>query len=148
MQKKKIMNRMFALMLAGIVASPFGMISAKAGNWSDSPYSLYYSGDGGDVATPKRQKQDSSYVYIKHMGDVGASASVRVAGYSGNYTKMYGNGSYVDVPLGKGYKITNYVAESFPSDYRNGRYKMIYLQLMPVTHSPATLHGWWSPDSI
>lgn len=148
MRKRKIINSMFALMLAGIVASPFGMMNAKASNWTDTKYSLRYNGDGGDVSTGKRQKQDDSYVYIKHMGNVGAWVSVRVVGYSGNYTGMNGSGSYVKAPLGTGYKITNYVAESFPADYKNGRYKTIYLQLSPETHNPTTLYGWWSPDSI
>ena len=53
---------MFALMLAGIAASPFGMMNAKASNWTDTKYSLRYNGDGGDVSTGKRQKQDDSYV--------------------------------------------------------------------------------------
>ncbi len=148
MQKRKIMNKMFALMLAGVIAAPFGMGYVKANNHGDKPYTLYYNGNGGDVSTGKREKQDDSYVYIKHMGNVGARVSVRVSGYSGNYTGMNGSGSYVSVPLGKGYKIANYVAESFPSDYRRGNYKMIYLQLSPETHSSTTLHGWWSPDSI
>ena len=136
-------------MLAGIVASPYGMASVKANNHGDTMYMSAYNGDGGDVPTPSREKQDASYVYIKHMGNVGAKVAIRVEGYPGkNYTGKNGNGSYVDVPLGKGYKITNYVAESFPTSYKNKNYKMIYLNLSPLTHSPTTMYGWWSPDSI
>lgn len=69
-------------------------------------------------------------------------ASIRVQGYSGNYTGMYGQGSYVSVPTGYGYYITNYVNESFK------RTVNIKLQLMPATHSPTWIHGLWSPDSI
>lgn len=101
------------------------------------------------MRTGSRTKTDDSYVYIKHLGTVGVYASVRVVGMEGkNYTGMNGNGSYVSVPLGQGYKITNYVAESFPTDYRNGKYKNIYLGLSPATHSSTTIYGWWSPDSI
>ena len=148
MKKNKIVNRLFAMLMAGIVAAPFGMMSVEANNHTDKPYSRYYNGNGGDVSTGYDLKTDDSYVYIRHDGDVETLVSIRVEGYTGNYTGMYGSGSYVAVPLGQGYKITNYVAESFRDDYNRGNYKYIRLQLMPRTHSPARLHGVWSADSI
>ena len=82
------------------------------------------------------------------MGKGGAWVAIKVAEQQGNNTGKKESGSYVKAPLGTGYKITNYVAESFSADYKNGRYKTIYLQLSPETHNPTTLYGWWSPDSI
>lgn len=147
-KRSKILSGVFAVMLAGIIAVPFQLTNVKASNWGDSYYSLPYYGSGGDVNTASRTKMDDSYVYIKHDGNVGVVVSIRVSGYSGNYTGMNGSGGYVSVPLGQGYKITNYVAESFWRDYAAGYYKDIYLGLSPGTHSYTTLHGAWSPDSI
>lgn len=145
----KIMRNMIMMMLAVIIVAQIGIIPAGAeGNWRDSAYSIRYNGDGGDVMPPYRQKRDDSYVYIKHEGDVGVHVGIHVAGHNGSYTAMYGRGTYVSVPMGQGYKITNYVVESFPNDYKMGNYKNISLFLMPVVHTPAYIHGLWSPDSI
>lgn len=148
-KKNRVLNKVFAFMLAGTLVLPFGVASfANASNWTDTEYYQRYTGDGGDVSSGARTKTDDSYVYIKHAGDVGILVAIHVVGYEGNYTGMHGNGNYVGVPLGVGYKITNYVAESFRLDYENGRYKNIALRMSPNTHSPCYIHGVWSPDSI
>ncbi|SDG57525.1 DUF2712 domain-containing protein [Marvinbryantia formatexigens] len=152
MKKKRMLNRIFAFLTAATLALPVGMASsATASNWTDTEYYKDYSGDGGDVYTEWRQKQDSSSVYICHQGSVDVFAAVLVSGYNGIYSGsngMYGKGSYVGVPTGQGFYIINYVAESFKSDYNKGNYKYIRLALCPTTHNQCSLYGVWSPDSI
>ena len=140
----KLLNGIFGLMLTTAAIAPFAYASTNASNWTDTEYNLQYIGDGGDVYTEVRQKTDNSYVYILHKGNVDVSVAVKVVGYIGNYTAMYGQGSFVPVPKGQGYMITNYVAESFPNF--NG--KDIYLELLPSVHYSTWIYGLWSPDSI
>lgn len=127
--------------LVSVLSLTGGVVSADS-NWADTSYAVYYNGNGGDVSTEYRDKTDDSYVYINHAGDVGVRVAVRVQGASGNYTGMNGQGSYVSVPTGSGYYITNYVNETFKRTVK------IRLQLSPTTHSAAYIHGLWSPDSI
>lgn len=133
-------------MLTAIAIVPFSTMHVNANNHADISYHIPYSGTGV-ATTASATKTDSTSVYIKHGGDRGVSVGIGVVGYSGNYTGMNGGGSFVSVPLGRGYKITNYVAESFPNDYNNGRYHNIYLRLRSSSGGRA-LHGVWSPDSI
>lgn len=152
MNRKKTLNRVFALLVAAIFILPVGMAgSAMASNWYDTEYYERYDGMGGDVWLPYRRKEDDSSVYICHQGDVNTLVSVRVQGQNGIYSGtsgMDGNGSYVAAPTGQGFYIINYVAESFPAEYASRNYKYITLALTPSTHRPCYLHGVWSPDSI
>lgn len=109
----------------------------QANNYKDSTYELRYSGDGGDVSTPKREKTDATSAYIKHGGTVNAWASVRA--YNGS--NQSANGGYYAANMGVGTYLPSYVYENY------GR-SMCYLKLSPATHSPTTVYGVWSPDSI
>ena len=140
------LNCLFGIMLTAIVIVPFSPLHAKANNHADISYHIPYSGTGvarTDLAT----KTDSTSVYIKHGGDRGVTVGIGVEGYGGNYTGMHGGGNFVPVPLGSSYKITNYVAESFPNDYNKGRYHNIYLKFR-TSSGGRSLHVVWSPDSI
>ena len=139
MKRRKIADR-FLLALVGImIVGTAGSIRVHANNSADKSYRLSYYGDGGDVRTGYYAKTDDTSVYIKHMGDVGAWVSIRVKGSEKNFTW---SGNYVDVPLGRGYKMANNVWETY------GRRVDVYLRLSPTTHSPCTIHGLWSADSV
>ena len=134
-----------ALMLGVTIFACLSRGTALANNCKDISYHLAYSGSG-IVNTNVATKTDSTSVYIKHAGETGVTVGIGVSGYSGNYTGMNGSGGFVSVPLNKGYKITNYVVESFQSSYNQGICKNIYLMLKGS--GAATLHGVWSPDSV
>lgn len=140
MRKKTFFDGLCVAMLSFcLVTLLLPLSSVHASNYQDKDYYVRYNGDGGDVYTTWEEKQDSTSVYIKHAGNVGVYASIRVAGYSGNFTW---SGNYVSVPTGTGYYITNRVRETFNKDV------MIRLGLSPATHTSTTIHGVWSPDSI
>ena len=111
------LNCLFGIMLTAIVIVPFSPLHAKANNHADISYHIPYSGTGV-ARTDLATKTDST-----------------------------SGGNFVPVPLGSSYKITNYVAESFPNDYNKGRYHNIYLKFR-TSSGGRSLHGVWSPDSI
>lgn len=95
-------------------------------------YSFSYTGDGGDLYTAHRDKYDYTSSYVYHKGSVGA--------YIGVYNGYNSYGPLYHVGAGQQRYLTNYIKENGLNSCR--------LRITPETHSPRTIYGQWSPDSV
>lgn len=116
----------------------FNVMSGRAAAW-DTYYTIKYVGDGGDVYSNWRLKEDATSFYVLPRGNVTSLVNLRDStGRNCSYQPYY-----FMQQLGVPYFLYNDAFE------HNG-YSPIYvrLQLSPTVHTPTTLWGDWSPDSV
>ncbi len=129
------------MVVAGVLAASLicmQNLSVSANNWSDTSFSVKYSGDGSeDIVTSARAKQDSSASYNNNGGSNTTDINVCVYGVKNN---TYNVCSYV-LPVRKGEKkyISNKV---YP------KYTKACLGASTQNHRSHTISGWWSPDNL
>ncbi len=149
---KKSISKMSKKFLAFAVATVItlgstGMTSiARANNYTDTTFGYSYNGDGSDITTSMRAKQDASATYVFNNATGSHSISVAVAGattYSSNpsfmpsgyvsdyYTVSVGNRKYISTGSGL-----------YPA------YRYAYLLLATSDHTANYISGKWSPDNI
>lgn len=136
----------FIILFLGVVIANIGTQCAEAKNYKDAKYYFDYAGDGCDVATIARKKEDASSAYAKNTS-THCTHRITVAGthhLSGNTPLSYNNCNCVEggymVPVGEYRYMTNMVNE--------WGYEYAFLVIMPTSHAPCTVQGLWSPDSI
>lgn len=134
--KKTKKNKMLlsSLLMFSII---FGIYSgqAYAGNISDTNYYFNYSGNGGDLGTEHREKQDFTSSYVYHKGNVGGYFSVR------NNGRNYTYGAYH-------YYVGTWQSAYLPNIIKESELNRCQLYITPETHNATTIYGQWSPDSV
>lgn len=139
--KYAVAKSILCLMIVGSMAASTGMSAFAAGNYHDSRYATRYSGDGSDVVTPKRAKQDNTKSYIYNDKSDYYFSYVNVVGCNAT-----GNGEWCTneydtyVAKGKSKKIGNTV-------HKDG-YKYARLAVNPGPQKEQYVSFLWSPDSI
>ncbi len=137
---KKLFGAMAALSLMMFLCQDQTIVG-QAAAW-DSPYAFTYNGNGGNVSTSNRWKEDDSSFYVLHNGDV--RAFVNLIDENGRNCSI---NKYYKVQIGVPHFLYNDVFENY--DLVVGRDKMqVRLLLSPETHTRTNLHGLWSPDSV
>lgn len=129
MKLKKLLVFGMATVIAFSGAKSFS--ASAAGNYHDIYFRLSYSGDGGEVATRRAQKADSTKTDF--------------------YNKYSKYGSYVRTVVNdkilSSYRYCAAGDEVFiRSGGKSGDY--VYVAISPETHSRTVMEGFWSPDSI
>ena len=104
------------------------------GNITDSFY-VYESTGNTWYQTEPRAKRDYTSCYVYHKGNIPAYFSV----YSDNANFTYGAREYY-VGVGEVRYIPNLVKESGKAE--------CFLLIHPAENVPATIYGYWSPDSV
>ena len=104
------------------------------GNITDRFY-VYNSTGGLWWQTEPEEKWDDTSCYVDHRGNIAAYFSV----YSDNANLTYGANEYY-IGIGEVKYIPNLVNEY-------GKLEC-YLLIHPANSNPATIYGYWSPDSI
>jgi hypothetical protein len=128
--KRKLSGGIFAgLMILGVLSG-----TVMAGNTTDTFYSYEASG-GVWGQTEVRAKQDATSVYVFHKGNYPAYFGV----YSGSTNYTVGS-PFAYAPMG--------VATYIPNMVKENNLNECYLVIQPANTAPATLYGYWSPDSI
>lgn len=138
MSKKKVsMKNMVicSLFLVMVLSAFYAGDVLAVGNVKDTPYSFNYTGDGGDLYTPYRDKRDYTSAYAYNRGTVHGHFSV-LNGFT-NYT--YG-ASHYRINVGQARYLPNLIKESGLNWCR--------LRITPATHSRTRIFGLWSPDSV
>lgn len=136
----------FLILFVGVIMANFGTQYAQAKNYKDTKYYIQYAGDGCDVMTTVRPKEDASSAYAKNTS-THCTHRISVAGTHstrGNTPLLYNNcscntGGYM-VPIGESRYLPNWVHE--------WGYEYAFLVIMPTSHDPCTVQGLWSPDSV
>ena len=136
---RKNLTRIVAATMMTVILAGTGnkLVSANNdynGNYIDKPIKLYYNGDGGDVCTGKAMKYNTTPTYVKNTGiTFNVMVVKQVKGKDLN-----AHGRYERITTDKcKFIYTNAVANN-----------NVYLRISPETHSPCTITGCWSPDSI
>lgn len=119
---------------------------ALANNYTDTTFGYSYNGDGSDITTDMRAKQDSSATYIFNNATNSHSISVAVTGaktYSSNPSFMPSGyiSSYYTVKVGNRKYITT-GSNLYPT------YSYAYLLMATSDHTANYISGKWSPDNI
>lgn len=128
--KRKLSGGILAgLMLIGGLSG-----TALAGNITDTFY-VYESTGGVWGQTEVREKQDATSVYVFHKGNFPAYFGV----YSGS-TNYTAGSPFAYAPMG--------VATYIPNMVKENNLNECFLVIQPANTAPATLYGYWSPDSI
>ena len=134
--KRKLSGGIFAgLMILGVLSG-----TVMAGNTTDQPIlsqKFYRSLQDPLVwgQTEVRAKQDATSVYVFHKGNYPAYFGV----YSGSTNYTVGS-PFAYAPMG--------VATYIPNMVKENNLNECYLVIQPANTAPATLYGYWSPDSI
>lgn len=144
--KNKVTTGFLVLFAAVIIANIGVQYAEAAGNYTDTTYLIDYAGDGCDVMSPVRLKQDATSSYAKNQS-THCPHRIWVAGthsHKGN-TPMSFNDCSCDssgymVPIGESRYLPNWVYER--------EYEYAFLVIMPILHDPCRVTGKWSPDSI
>ena len=104
----RITKKLFGAMAVLSLVMLFGPFQALVGQASavDSSYALPYSGDGGNVSTELRPKEDNTSFYVFHKGNLNARVSLRDEN-SRNCSPYY------RVEIGKEYFFINDVKEHY-----------------------------------
>lgn len=145
----KCMNKLLRVtggaILTGVISvGSFNMVSnVLANNYTDTNFGFSYSGDGSDLTTSMRQKQDSSATYVFNNAKNSYNISVTVHGeksysscpdpnshgyWSGRYTVKTGNRKYITTSM-------------YPT------YKYAFLSMATTDESAHYISGKWSPDN-
>ena len=145
-QEEEVMRKKVLLKLSGKArATGMALLGAflvgstvqtafAVGNITDRFY-VYNSTGGLWWQTPPEEKWDYTSCYVYHKGNIPAYFSV----YSDTANFTYGADSYY-IGVGRQYYIPNLVKESGKNN--------CYLLIKPANRNPATIYGYWSPDSI
>lgn len=144
--KNKVTAGFLIVFMGVIIANVSVQCVEAAGNYTDTKYLIDYAGDGCDVMSPVRLKQDATSSYAKNQS-THCAHRITVAGthdYKNNTPLSYNNCNYYDggymVPIGESRYLPNLV-------YERG-YEYAFLVIMPSLHEPCIVEGLWSPDSI
>lgn len=124
----------FGALLGVVLVSGITQGVSAVGNITDRFYA-YNSTGGLWGQTAPEEKWDYTSCYVYHKGNIPAYFSV----YSDTTNYTYGASSYY-IGVGQQYYIPNLVKES-------GKLNC-YLLIEPANSNPATIYGYWSPDSI
>ena len=145
-KKKLVFKRMLGLSLASVIAlGSFSSVNpVLANNYTDTAFGYNYSGDGTDMSTPTRSKQDSSATYVFNNASNSANINVYVVGtntYSTDPTSIIQYGYYTSpVVLKTGYR--KYIKNSI-----HPTYKYAYLCMSTQDGRAHYISGKWSPDN-
>ena len=126
------------------VSSFMGINQVLANNYTDTSFGYSFNGDGSDIGTSMRAKQDSSASYVFNNATNSATITVAVAG-----SKTY---SSVSPALGPNdYKSSYYVVKTGNRKYiTNSMYptcKYAFLVLSTYDGRAHYISGKWSPDN-
>lgn len=134
---RKNLTRIVAATMLTVILAGTGnkLVSANNdynGNYHDRVINIYYEGDGSDIYTTSARKYNNTPTYVKSK-----SINWYVMVVNANNNAFLRN-SYAYVPRGKDCFL-----------YTNGKKNdSIRLAISPEKHSPCTVSGVWSPDSI
>lgn len=131
--------------LVGAVAVLAGSLSPiSANNWEDTAWEFHYNGDGSDVATEARNKEDNTYSYVRNDSTVTINAACGakkglVDGDAGVPMSATYTTSYYQVAAGQ--------KKYFPNDAHKKGYATTFLITSSADHGAHYIHGYWSPDN-
>lgn len=137
---KKVFGAMAVLSLT-MLFSPLQAIVGQAAAW-DSEYAFKYNGNGGNVSTGYRYKEDDTSFYVFHKGDVNAFVNLM-----DEYNRNCSINKYFKVESGREYFLYNDAFENYGLVPGKDTIR-VRLLLSPEPHTPSYLHGLWSPDSV
>lgn len=145
---RRITKRVIGMMsaaLVGVAALVPGTVMAS--NYTDTSWSFSTGSSGSGFATDARDKQDSSYVYIKCQSST-SGAYVNLCPYglnptTGTFVRNEYNGNYNQIRMVTAgtsqLKYTNYIRET-GCVWTKVNYSVI--------SGYSTFSGVWSPDTV
>ena len=146
-QNRKISRKLkslYAFTMAVAIAASSGVV-VSANNWTDEPYAFYYTGDGADIATPARTKQDDSMSYVKCNSSNPYNTTAYFAAKKGITEDKQGDA------IGYQYATADYSVK--PGGYKyitnkcRKKYGATYLCVSTRNGKAGSISGCWSPDN-
>lgn len=145
MKKGKGLIAFFAM--ACVVSVLAGNVEAtSANNWGDTYFEFNYNGDGSDVVTEAREKQDNTYTYVKSLSDCECRMNVAAQAKEGLENGDPGTPFTYDYCT-SWYQVSVGGRKYFPNNAHKLGYETTYLALSSTDHQAHYLHGKWSPDN-
>ncbi|MCX4269958.1 MAG: hypothetical protein OSJ62_15045 [Lachnospiraceae bacterium] len=134
----------FYALVGAVAVLAGGVSSISANNWEDTRWAFHYNGDGSDVATKARDKEDNTYSYVRNDSEVtinaacGAKEGINAGDYgipmAATYTTWY-------------YQVGSGERKYFPNDAHEEGYSATFLITSSADHNEHYIHGYWSPDN-
>ena len=142
--KKTMLKMLVCSLMMAVIIPIAGTAANAAGNIQDSRVATRYSGDGGDITTNAREKDDYTSCYIYNDRSDYHFSFVNVCGtnQSRNVSQYYDCGGNQDtsVAVGQSKYLINYVRER--------KYKNALLKVNPGPQRVQWVSFLWSPDSV
>lgn len=131
--------------LVGAVAILAGGVSSlSANNWRDTEWTFDYNGDGSDVATEAREKEDNTYSYVRNDCNVTINASAKAKkGLAAGEPGIPMSATYST----KVYQVAGGQRKYFPNDAHRKGYETTFFVTSSADHGAHYIYGVWSPDN-
>ncbi len=134
----------FYALVGAVAVLAGGVSSISANNYRDTEWKFYYNGDGSDVATTARNKEDNTYSYVRNDSEVTINAA---CGANKNIKDKQDG-----IPMAATYTTWYYQVGSgerkyFPNDAHKEGYSATFLITSSADHGEHYIHGYWSPDN-
>jgi len=140
---KLLKKGLCALVAGAIIMGTLPNNFVRASNYNDTQYYFNYNGDGSDITTETRSKEDASATYVKVDT---TSLGITVAAAGTNTYSAYGPGIAMEYVAGY-YTVKPGYQKYMPNRiYQNG-YTYAYLAMGSSNHRAGVLSGKWSPDN-
>jgi len=143
---KKGLTRFYTIAaLTAVIAN--GTNIALANNYKDEAYDFYYHGDGSDVPSLARNKEDDTYTYVRSKDTSEGVLGVGAAAKKGVKKDTFGDPFNYDYCTDR-YRIDIGNRKYFENLSHKKGYKTTYLVMASGDHKAHNYYGVWSPDNI